>query len=465
MARTWAEIQKLGGGLSPAEKKLVEKCKAGEICWLGDERPEGPSMERTIRAEVLRYLILGGCDECRVHERGVQLVGAWVEGSLDLSFATARGPTSLMCCRFDSGIRCLQARLELLDLGGSSVANLNLQGAHVSGHVFLRHGFKAQGMMKRGGEVNLAGAVIDGQLACNGGQFEFAGGLALNAERMQVGESFFWRDVAVKAGCVDLTGAQVGDLVDNLASWPEAGRNKLDGFTYDRIDGKFTDVVERLKWLSRGTFWRGEFHPQPYTHLAKVYRSMGRDADARTVLIERNRLLAQHQRKALRVGPEEPTYKDVVVGWNWFKDFGLRNLVGYGYAPFRSVKWLLILWVAAVWLAAASWHEGSMVPNSDVILTSADWQAYDSRTHAGEEWAAATAPGQDWETFHPLAWGADLVIPILDLGQTQAWAPSTTRGRVGWHLWWAQWLLEAAGWIVAGLFAAAVTGIIRKDDD
>lgn len=226
----------------------------------------------------------------------------------------------------------------------------------------------------------------------------------------------------------------------------------------------------RLEWLSRGTVWQGEFHPQPYTHLAKVYRSMGRDADARTVLIERNRLLAEYQRARDRKIAKEK-------GWIWADwanvslpvrrrlDWLFRKVLGYGYAPFGSLGLLAGLWVFASAFSYCAWHEGSMVPNSPVILTSADWQAYESRTHAGEDWSDSTAPGQDWETFHPLAWGADLVIPILDLGQTQAWAPSTARGTVGHTLWWAQWFLEAFGWIVAGLFAAAITGIIRKDDD
>lgn len=59
MARVWSEIEALG--LNDAERMLVAACKAGEVCVLGFERPEGPDPEREVRAEVLRYLILGGC--------------------------------------------------------------------------------------------------------------------------------------------------------------------------------------------------------------------------------------------------------------------------------------------------------------------------------------------------------------------------------------------------------------------
>ncbi|MCV2865600.1 hypothetical protein OE647_12780 [Defluviimonas sp. WL0075] len=56
-----------------------------------------------------------------------------------------------------------------------------------------------------------------------------------------------------------------------------------------------------------------------------------------------------------------------------------------------------------------------------------------------------------------------MVVPILTLGQTTAWAPSTNRGAWGRVLWWARWVLSSAGWIVTALGAAAITGIIRRD--
>ncbi|WP_299554191.1 hypothetical protein [uncultured Tateyamaria sp.] len=78
------------------------------------------------------------------------------------------------------------------------------------------------------------------------------------------------------------------------------------------------------------------------------------------------------------------------------------------------------------------------------------------------EWKAV-APGRDWETFNRYAYGFDVVIPIIDFGQTDAWAPSTNRGLWGWHLWWGRWVLSVMGWIVTALGAAAITGIIRRE--
>lgn len=130
--RCWADLQafwKDNGGPTEAETKLIAHCKAGTGCALGDgTRPELPAAGETpdpsrhIRAEVLRYLIVGGCKDCAVDEIGVQLMGACVTGRLNLSMAKARGQTTLIHCAFSEQIYALQSRLNLLSLVGSLLA-------------------------------------------------------------------------------------------------------------------------------------------------------------------------------------------------------------------------------------------------------------------------------------------------------------------------------------------------------
>lgn len=165
----WQYIEDRGGDdwLTPAEKKLIAACRAGEECVLGDGRlpPEGtPDPERRVRAEVLRYLILGGCDRCKVQGWGVRVTGAYVEGQLDLSFQTAAGATGLHVCCIEQEIVALQSRLEALNLSQSHLPGLNAQGAKVTGNIFLR-GVTATGA------VHLSGASIGGQLACESAHF------------------------------------------------------------------------------------------------------------------------------------------------------------------------------------------------------------------------------------------------------------------------------------------------------
>jgi len=155
LIHSWQEILDLGDDwLTPAERALIADCKAGEPCVLDDGAlpPKGaPGPDREIRAEVLRYLILGGCDTVPVRGWGLQLWGGHVTGDLDLSFARAQGATMLISCRFDQPVSALQTRFEALALTNSILPDLNMQGARVTGHVFSRqHQLHGRGQPVRG---------------------------------------------------------------------------------------------------------------------------------------------------------------------------------------------------------------------------------------------------------------------------------------------------------------------------
>jgi hypothetical protein len=611
-----AHIRKIEGfeNLNEAEQALIEACKAGDGCILGDGKlPKPGDKSREIRAELLRFLILGGCEECAISE-GVRLTGAVITGQLDLSFQTAKGQIVLGNCRFAEAFEALQLYCPLLNLGGSLLPGLNAQGMEAKGPVFLRSGFHASGEVSlsgaliggqldcsRGrfenpgghalnaenidvkdsvflrdsffasgevrlsgaqiggqltcikgkfenpdgfalnaqnidinesvflrdgfhasgevrlsdaqiggqlscikgkfenpdgdalnaaninvkgavflrdgfhatGEVSLTGALIGGQLACRKGKFENPDGDALNAQKMRVIGSFFWRNVTIPTGKVTLASAHVGDLVDDLPSWPERERLNLDGFTYDRITAASTNATERLQWLARGTIWQGEFFPQPYVQLAKVLREMGHERDERNVLLELNRLSRQHDRKRAVLEPDGE--KKTGFHWavssianllRWLWDIAQRASIGYGLKPWRSLYVLAVLFTITATVAHYSWQEGSFAPNSGPILASKAWQDVATSpviANPAERWSAKGGPGQDWESFNAFAYAADVVIPIIEFGQTPAWAPSTERGPVGWHLWWLRWVMSTLGWIVTALAAAAVTGIIKRD--
>lgn len=362
-----------------------------------------------------------------------------------------------------------------LAMDGASLQNpgkiaLNLQRCRIAGDAILR----AQGALpfRAEGELHLSGAEIGGQLDLAGAQLSNPGGHAFFAPRIDVGAEFFWQDVTIPAGTVQLPSAHVGDLVDDLASWPGDGRSMIDGFTYDRITRDApTDAATRLAWLARCAGNGAGFRPQPYTQCAATLARMGHEAEARLILAEQARRKGLGRRAAARARGGPLALPLVAFDWAW--DRAARLVVGYGYQPFRSLVWLLALALVSALLAQLAWTEGSMAPNNDLVAASPGWQEILTRdclpeaapgclANPAATWNSSAGPGVDWESFHALAYGADLVIPVLELGQTAAWSPSKDRGPWGHTLWWARWVLMALGWVVTALGAAAATGIIQR---
>ncbi len=403
--------------------------------------------------------------------------GINVEQSLFLRKARVTGTIDLNSAKIGG-----QLDFEGAELTVPTGHALNAQGINVAQDLFLR------GAMVTGSIV-LGGAKIGGQMDCRGATFDGKGGNALNLQRATVIEALVWQRVTVTAGVVSLAAATVGDLCDDLTSWPKAHdpslpspqpKLDLDGFTYTRLIATTTRAKDRLPWLAAGSYWEGNFTPQPYTQLAKVLREIGHDREARVVLIERERRLAEHERLSQyrkRNGkylfPLEKPLKDIAFILQWLWDIAFRWAIGYGYQPWRAAIALITLIALSSVTAQRAWDEGSFAPNSDVILMSQSWvdlTAQDCQpTSVGctqnpaKDWSAKYASGMDWDSFYAVAYGVDLVLPLIDLGQNAAWAPSKDRGPWGLFLWWGRWVAVIFGWLFSALGAAALTGIMQRN--
>jgi hypothetical protein len=416
-------------------------------------------------AEIGGQLVLHGASITSLTAQGARIGASVYLRASDTAPFTATGEVSLSGAEVGG-----QVAFDGAVLSNPGKIALTVQGARIAGDVFLRdrgaHPFQAIG------EVRLSGAQIGGQLDCATASFDNPGGHAFAGQRMQVGAEFFWQSVTVAAGDIYLPSAHVGDLVDDLASWPAGGRVYLDGFTYDRITRDApVDARTRLDWLARCTMQDGRFLPQPYTQAAAVLARMGHEAEARRIMEEQARRKGR-ARRAARWAQGGP-FALPLTGFDWLWDRAAQLVVGYGFQPFRSLLWLLGLSLIAAFLAAMAWDEGSMAPNNDLIAASDGWQALlavdcipeaaaGCVANPADLWNGPVGAGLDWESFHPLAYGADVVIPVLELGQTRSWSPSKDRGPWGHRLWWARWFLMAAGWVVTALGAAAATGIIQR---
>ncbi|MEO1797612.1 MAG: hypothetical protein AAFR53_11435, partial [Pseudomonadota bacterium] len=153
-----------------------------------------------------------------------------------------------------------------------------------------------------------------------------------------------------------------------------------------------------------------------------------------------------------------------------------RLVFGYGYKPIRALWTVAGIVALTALLYAQVYATGQMAPNSDVVLTSADWLAA-MRVHeaAGLQplhvWTGVAegydpAPSyEDYETFSAFLYAVDLFVPLDAIGQETAWAPSKERGIWGAVGYWARLPIQISGWVITAVGAAVLTGLVGRDKD
>jgi hypothetical protein len=133
----------------------------GDFDRLGDGlRPDREEPERTVRAELLRYLILG-TDGYRLHEKGLRLSGAWIKGILDLEGCRIPRDIGLKDCHFEASLVLRSAVIDNLFLDGSALPGLQADRLEARGCLSLRGASVT-------GEIRLLGARIGASIEADG---------------------------------------------------------------------------------------------------------------------------------------------------------------------------------------------------------------------------------------------------------------------------------------------------------
>jgi hypothetical protein len=219
--------------LHPAEERLLICAGRGELCDLGDGVPAIAADENRVRADFLRFLILGGDESAPVHEKGIRLRSAFIEGDVDLGGAKDVALIELWRCRIDGDFSAPNARLSELILRGTRLNAVNCDSAQIDGNVYLRDGFKAQG------EVSFSGASIRGQLDCRHGTFENLARPAINFYSARIGGSVFLNAGFHAKGQVRFEASEVGGQFNC-----QAGRfENPEGFALNAIDAQIRGSV------------------------------------------------------------------------------------------------------------------------------------------------------------------------------------------------------------------------------
>lgn len=222
----------------------------------------------SIRAEFLRFLLLGGDADCPVHECGVQLEGAFIEGKLNLEAATVQFPLKATFCFFSEKIVVDDARFKSsvnLDcsflsglhgarwvVGGQismryieSTSQIFLNGAQIDGPIYLggasvvdneKSAFSAEGATIKGdvfltdkfraiGRLNFMDAHIYGQFNCTSASLTVSQGKAVQLDGAFVQGDVLFNEGFSAKGIVSLMGATLsgqlncrGGEIDGLGS-------------------------------------------------------------------------------------------------------------------------------------------------------------------------------------------------------------------------------------------------------
>jgi len=205
--RTLAELVK-EEPLSLAEQKLLNACANGETAHIGDKRPDLRTNTNRIRPAFLRFLALGGDAEAPVHERGLQIRGAWIEGPLDLEACNVTAWLDLFSCVVEGLVMMRDADIRGLHLDDCEVWAIDGQWVRCQGSI---HVVKNSCVM---GAVKLGGARIDGDLSFQGSHIEGTpqGALLLNFAEIKGGGVYLSGGFTAR-GTVNLYAANItGDL-------------------------------------------------------------------------------------------------------------------------------------------------------------------------------------------------------------------------------------------------------------
>jgi hypothetical protein len=153
-----------GSELTPLEEEMVACAAAGELVDYGSGPFSLAAMhawgpERTIRAAVLRHLLIGKV--WPTDARGVRLCGIRVSGPLDLEAAVLHCPLYLDSCLLDAELVCLdQATATGLTITGCHLAGL-------TGELLTANSLDLSGSTLTG-PLRLSGASMTGALSCRG---------------------------------------------------------------------------------------------------------------------------------------------------------------------------------------------------------------------------------------------------------------------------------------------------------
>ncbi|WTO34130.1 membrane-associated oxidoreductase [Streptomyces achromogenes] len=481
--------------LTAAEERVRRAFPRGEFVDFREAADEDPAdaagwgPERTVRAGVLRALLLDGAREDG-EIPSLSVAGARITGRLDLQYATIDHPVRLRHCHFEEAPRCYAARLRELNLSESVLPGLVAHAVHVDGVVRLTRA-RCHGTLRLGGaritgslylegaevaapgaeepvlqlnqavlgadlwapglrtqgQIRLNGASVAGSLNLNEARLGNPGHAALDAETLTVEGDMLVRDAEVR-GWTGLRGARIAgrlDLSYTRLAHPGGTALRAGSSTIGELWLRKAPPMEGALNLRRAQLDVLLLEPAsvPRTVLLGdlTYTSLvpHEPAERRLPMLRRE-----------RDGYVPHAYEQLTAAYRRVGDDHAARLVQLAKQrrhrhtlPWYGRLWGLVQDITVGYgfrpLRAAGWLLSLLALGSLAFAL-----------HPPRPLKAGEAP-----PFHPVFYTLDLLLPVISFGQDSAFAP-----RGGYQV--LAYVLVLTGWILATTVIAGVTRTVSR---
>ncbi|AKN74512.1 membrane-associated oxidoreductase [Streptomyces sp. PBH53] len=496
--------------LTPAERRVWQAFSVGrgvDFTDSGDGGAEagaswGP--ERTVRASVIRALLIGGpVGDGEI--AGLKLTGARITGRLDLGYGSIDHPVRLRSCHFEQVPHLYGAQIRALVLSDSVLPGLSaatlrvdgvlritgcrvtgpvrLQGAKVTGAFFLdgaHLGSPAGGSaptpstgaadgpagepvlqlnhaeigtdvwavgLVAHGQVRLDGATVGGRVNLEGAELRAAGGTALQAESLTVGTDLNALRLCAH-GRVVLSGARIPrhlNLAHARLSRPDGEALSADscvvGELWLRDAAPITGTVDLRRSQVEFLHALPDVWPERVRIDGLSYRTLAPHLPAE----ERLPLLEREADGYLPHSYEQLTSAYRVAG----DDAAARTVQLTKLRRHRGT----LIWYARWW----GHLQDAAVGYGFRPVRAAGWLLLLLLIGTTAFTFCEPRPLKPGEApdFHPLVYTLDLLLPFVGFGQENAFTP-----RGAWQ--WLAYLLIVTGWILATTVLAGITRALSR---
>ncbi|MEU9083286.1 membrane-associated oxidoreductase [Streptomyces sp. NPDC048357] len=485
--------------LTPAERRIWDAFPRGEGVDFR-EHPDDSSVDgagwgpdRTVRAEVLRALLLGAAPAVEGRVAGLKIKGAKIVGKLDLRYAVVDHPIRMRDCWFERKPLLYGAQLRALVLGystlpGMTAGNLRVDvvvrlsccritgpvrmaGARISGGLFLQGavigpltGEEADepplqlnhveigtdiiaGDLTVHGQTRLNGAVVGGQINLDGARLLAPGATALHGENLTVGTDLRAERMEAQ-GLVNFSGSRIPgrlNLVRATLTSPGALALRATSCAIGEMwlppCGQVRGVVNLRRSQLDLLHTLSCAWPDQLRIDGTVYRALAPHLPAE----ERLPVLEQEESGYLPF-----TYEQLAAAYRTSGDeAGARTVQ---LAKLRRHRRTLPRH-ARLW----GLLQDATVGYGFRPLRATGWLLALLLTGTIAYSLAPPRPLKQGEApdFNAVFYTIDLMLPIIGFGQESAYAPS------GWYQW-LSYLLIVTGWILATTTAAGVSRSLRR---